>query len=81
MKEIPEIRTNCRYLFAEEEQHTGTAQGVGLGEIQPSPPQTFWLIKSLFFFTLAKQVCLLQKVYVTLFYVKYTDLLANSAFF
>ena len=38
MKEIPEIRTNCRYLFAEEEQHTGTAQGVGLGEIQPSPP-------------------------------------------
>ena len=50
MKEIPEIRTNCRYLFAEEEQHTGTAQGVGLGKIQPFPPKTFWLIKSLFFY-------------------------------
>ena len=42
----------------------------------------FWLIRSLFFFfTLVNQVCLLQKKYITLFYVKYADLLGNAALF
>ena len=44
-------------------------------------PSLFWLIRSLLFVTLVNQVCLLQKKYITLFYVKHADLLGNAALF
>ena len=44
----------------------------------PPPPPTTFLAD---FFTLVNQVCVLQNKYITLFYVKYADLLGNAALF
>ena len=64
-------------VFPGKRNNTGTEQGVGLGGSYVPP--LFWMIKSLFFFfTLVNLVCLLQKKYITLFYVKYADLLVYS---
>ena len=63
--------------------HAGTAQGGGPEQnLAPPPPPLFWLIRSLlFFFYFSKPGLSFTKKYITLFYVKYADLLENAALF
>ena len=61
-------------FYGEQILTPGTAQGVRL----EGPP--FWLIKSLFFY-FSKPGLSFTKKYITLFNVKYADLLGYAALF
>ena len=64
------------YLSTIDKSHQGPRRGW-----EAPSPNFFRCLDHYFFFTLVNQVCLLQKKYITLFYVKYVDLLGNAALF
>ena len=73
------IRWQKIRVFIDQGSCSDHVGGWAEGTLAPPPP-TFLVDKiTILFFTLVNQVCLLQKKYITLSYVKYADLLGNVA--